>query len=310
MLHNVAHKALKNQVAWSLAKNLRFSKNELYIFNFHQVTDFPAEFVRQARISVTLENFKQIIDFINERFTIIDPQEIEKLNPTSKPQALITFDDAWSGIYDAICAILAPRKVRPIVFLNYGTIISGVDLSAARAYVIQLDSMSYSLRDEDFAKKFELELQNSNDFRNYQGDLITETQIQHLDKEYLCIFGNHLFRHHNSAQLSDNEFVESFLQNKMYLDKLVNGKGYSLFAFPFGDPNSHWTPSQLQYLLSQKNRVFFTGNRKNSISRTRATYLYGRFHLGVGGETIQQIWIKVRKSRLLEVDAILRTCGL
>lgn len=308
MLHNLVHKVLKNEIAWNLAKNLRFRKNELYIFNFHQVTEYPAEFVKESRISVTLEEFKESIDFINQIFTIIDPRELEMFHPTNKPLALITFDDAWSGIYSAIYEILAPRKIRPIVFLNYGTVISGTDLSAARAYMHKVNPESQLLEDGDFVRKFELGLSKKEEFRNYQGELITERQIQHLDNESLCIFGNHLFRHHNSARLKDSEFIESFLQNKMHLDRLLNSKGY--FAFPFGDPKSHWTRGQLQWLLSHRQKVFFTGNRKNALSKTKVTHLYGRFHLGVRGESIQQIWIKVCKSRALEVDDIIRTCGL
>jgi peptidoglycan/xylan/chitin deacetylase (PgdA/CDA1 family) len=102
-----------------------FLSSGLTVFVFHEITASPSLYQRRSESYTDPDVFKQQIRWIRDRFTIIAPTDLKQLGGTAElpgDAALITFDDAWAGVFRVGLPILEALDVPSLCFLNMATV--------------------------------------------------------------------------------------------------------------------------------------------------------------------------------------------
>jgi len=231
------------------------------VFLFHSVTDQPSEYLRTTGMWTTNSNFKKQIKWIMRNFEIIPITRL--LSPKSIPEnsAIITFDDAWLGSYEAISEILIPDNIPVCYFINFGSIIDRVDCNAATQYA-QRDLETYpSSSDVSESAENWLIYSRDIDFADFQGPLMSYEQLSELSENHLITLGNHLYHHHDSNRISDEFFTNQLLLNQRLIDQFGSKKKF--FAFPFGAASLNFEDRHLSILMKENfDLVFSTDSRR------------------------------------------------
>ena len=241
----------KNRVTREILSQIYTLKNGLTVFLFHDVTDSPSSFILETDMFSHFHQFEKEISWINQNFEIIGMYDL--LNCTiPKNAALITFDDSWLGIKLAIERVLVPLKIQSTIFLNIGTVLTGVDASALGRYT----SKSASPNDIDLnqIKDIYPESQNT-DFQVYQGKLLTYEDILFLDSIPEVTFGNHLYEHFRARELTEEEFEFQVIENHRQLKKF--GSFRPVFAFPYGDSEKDFDEHQVEFVQKKGYKIVF-----------------------------------------------------
>jgi peptidoglycan/xylan/chitin deacetylase (PgdA/CDA1 family) len=108
----------------------------LTVFVFHEITASPSEFQIRTAGYTTPDALREQIEWIRQRFEIVAPTALKQLGGTGLPTnaALVTFDDAWAGVFRTGLPSLAALDVPAVCFLNMGTVTGAPDLGAVRLY--------------------------------------------------------------------------------------------------------------------------------------------------------------------------------
>ena len=93
------------------------NKNKITIFVFHEICDYPSDFIKQNNLNLTINQFERIIQLIEKNFNLISPKDIGSL---TKPHnsAVITFDDGYLGVFKNALPYLEKKKISSLHFLN------------------------------------------------------------------------------------------------------------------------------------------------------------------------------------------------
>ena len=216
---------------------VRAGQRGLTVFLFHDVTDLPSPFSHSVGTHVSASLFLRQLSWIQDRFTVLHPLDIEhgEIPPGS---ALLTFDDGFSSFRETALPILENARLPGIVFLNMD-VVEGSPNSAALAvwssrrngYVGNPWEVSLP---EQFGRAIE-SLESPREwaaFREFQGTYLDKADLAALDGHPLVTFGSHLSNHWHSPGLTDREFEEAVLTNQARLQ--VYRHGMPWLAYPFG----------------------------------------------------------------------------
>jgi hypothetical protein len=255
--------------------------------------------MQESQMYTEIEAFRILIDFIEERFEILDPYDLKAstdLSKSDQPRALITFDDAWLGTYDAIIEVLSPKSIRPILFTNFHAVENGIDFSAF---------VSWRNRNKNSASNIELDTRIMEEFMNsfddlvfheeyykFQGELINSSQLWDLANKDLCAISNHLYRHFDCRKLDLSEFIFEFENNRKKLSVYPNFLDF--FAFPYGDPDLNSRGDQVAYLKKQKIPIFWAHSKINQFIDLEQIELS---RIGIQNENVAELWLKLRRAR-------------
>ncbi len=278
------------------SSQLRLNKG-LTVFLFHSVTDEPSEFLKSAGMWTSTKNFKNQIDWINKNFSIVSVTSLSSQGSLPANSAIITFDDAWLGSFEAIKNILIPEKIPVCYFVNFGGIIEQFDLAAVRLY-LSLNERSDRLGIEPI-NLLESALTVSKDiqFKTFQGPLMTLSQSLELIQSNLVTIGNHLYHHFDANTLSDFDFLKQLQLNQELIES--NGGTGRFFAFPFGAANINFRQRHLKILRNESFNLVF-GVNSNRLSKFVTTPPYiPRIHFSPSDMTPEDFWWATYKNQIL-----------
>jgi peptidoglycan/xylan/chitin deacetylase (PgdA/CDA1 family) len=226
----------------------------LTVFVYHDVTERPSEFLKISGDFTRPDFFEQQLDWIRERFTPIAPVDLPQLGGTRKlpaNAALITFDDAWAGVFRNALPILASRGIPSLCFVNMATIQGTPDLAAVRRYErITLTTKRSRLDDNldngkaaQVLSTIEEQYGEDTDFRRFQGDTATVDDV--LDAPGDFWLASHLFHHWDVESVSSDVFIASARQNWEALTSFPNA--LHAIATPWGR-RSEWVVDRAREL--------------------------------------------------------------
>lgn len=260
-------------------------KRHLTVFLFHDVTDTPSIFQKKCLNYTTLKNFQNCIDWISKNYNIIDIKQIEQLNTkNSKPAALITFDDAWTGQLNAINSF---TNLEPLTFFtNLGTSKTSIDIAALKNYDPR--------KVPSFGKEVNLRSDEKIEFSAWQGEIIKFEQFEVFSNKPNVTLANHGYLHYSSTELTDEEFLRNIEINESALEEL--GWVQKYFAFPFGKPITDFTLSQVK-ILKQKgyDLIFAADSRLNKLPLTGRGFI-SRVHFSPQDSKDSDFWWAANKS--------------
>jgi peptidoglycan/xylan/chitin deacetylase (PgdA/CDA1 family) len=221
--------------------------NGLTVFVFHEITDSPSEFQLVAQGYTPPAQFERQIGWIGERFQFIPPSALPQLGGTSPlPQnaALITFDDAWAGVFSVGLPLLHSLGVPALCFLNMATITGMPDLGAVRRYELREGSSAGPKFGQPVdartapavLEQVKAAYGENPDFVAYQGAIARLQELETAAREYSVWFGSHLYHHWDIASISERLFVSSLEDNARALARFDNA--LAVFATPYGRPLS------------------------------------------------------------------------
>jgi peptidoglycan/xylan/chitin deacetylase (PgdA/CDA1 family) len=280
-------------------------KKALTIFLYHEISDQPTEFGLTYNLTVSRKTFKKQVNWINNHFTVIHPNDLLNNKPLPDYPALITFDDGFLGAFVNGISYLASQKIPSLMFLNMDCIRNRKPILSSIACYLSDHSAEFEI----FAEKvsllkpyhltltpalYELFIEESggvdlNKVLEYQGMLADESVIRSYNNNEYIAYGNHLFDHWNAAALSEDEFAEQYLKNKEELSKLNNS--INMFAFPNGQPYTCFTEKNVQVLKSMgEERIFYSSGGANE---DHNIFLLNRTALTELENSKRKFWIRI-----------------
>ena len=210
----------------------------------------------------------------------------------AKPLAVITFDDAWKGQVDASKYISSKYNLPITLFLNLGTVESRIDIAALKNFnQIEIPRFNQSITISDVEKSL------ISDFLNWQGEIMTMSEIYEIDQLEMLTLANHSLHHYQAIELTDSEFLENIQFNEIGLLKLHSFRKY--FAFPFGRPNIDFDESHLEMLKLQNYEHIFSADGKLNRMPLKPHALLSRINFSPSDCRKSDFWWATNKSTLL-----------
>jgi len=250
----------------------------LTVFIFHEITASPSAFQTTFNSYTSPEVFRRQLAWISRRFTVVDPLQLRQLGGDGKlppNAALITFDDAWAGVFRVGLPILREYQMPGLCFLNMGTVDGAPDLAALRKYEGAtsrfVGSGTQRPLDAETGRRILTEIREkfADDaaFRAYQGPTATRDDLALAAGAGNVWFGSHLYHHWDLRLISVELYEQSFTQNANALSAYSNhlpafatphGYAGNQGADPFSVPTRHGA------------RVIFTGTgTQNGVTDSR-----------------------------------------
>lgn len=214
------------------------------IFLFHEVTDNPSKFQLISGNYTSKENFEACLFWISENFDVVDLKKLRDCKRAiTKPLAAITFDDSWQGQNDAIRHIVDKYNYPVHIFLNLGTVVSGLDVAASLTYYGSSTPTLLKILD-----KTVIEEMKTKDFLEWQGPVMSMDIVSELSKVTGVTFGNHSYHHYPASSLSIDTFKLNVQYNQRALEDLPN---FELnYAFTYGRPDIDYNNEHIEVLLN------------------------------------------------------------
>ncbi|MBW0177677.1 polysaccharide deacetylase family protein [Sediminibacterium sp.] len=280
-------------------------KNGITVFVYHEVTDTPSQFSLDYGLAVSTGTFRKQINWIKKNFTIVHPEQLNSNAELPHSAALITFDDGMLSSFENGLAILEEMNVPSLFFLNMGSVIERKPLISAIACFMGQQSPAFkgycssnqieppyhlTLR-PDVARVFFAENSEMNDeaILAYQGKFAEIDLVMKWSTSKNVIYGNHLYEHWNAEALSDQEFMDQYIQNEHLLSNLNNSVKY--FAFPNGQPGTCFTERHIMLLKRLGAERIFSSS--GNINVNSENFLLDRISFGNYDRTSGAMWFKV-----------------
>jgi hypothetical protein len=216
----------------------------LTVFAFHEVTATPSEFQRASEGYVSPEAFRKQIEWIGERFEFIAPTALPQLGGRRHlpaRAALVSFDDAWAGVFRVGLPILGSLDVPALCFLNMATVQGTPDLSAVRHYERvhppsagpRLDRRINADEADAVLQEISAVYQHHEDYVRFQGTTATREDLDAVLATWNTVwFGSHLYHHWDIRRISDGLFARSLRANSRALSSY--GNSLPALAIPYG----------------------------------------------------------------------------
>jgi hypothetical protein len=274
----------------------------LTVFVFHEVTESPSSYQEQWNGSITPQLFTEQVLWLRDRFRFISPTDLRQLGgqrPLPLNAGLITFDDAWAGVFRNALPILDSLRVPSICFLNMATVAGEPDLGAARAYRHGQPVTQWTSLDVRSAAELEVEIrdryQDDARFSEFQGPTATPSDLLRAADDYRIVwFGSHLFHHWDVRTIDSGVYADSLTRNAEALDPYPNV--LPVFATPHGyaggdDDHTLKVPRDLGC------RILFTGTGRQNRDADR--YVLDRVALPSRSSSWRDWWHATHRGRLL-----------
>jgi hypothetical protein len=296
--------------------------NSLTVFCYHDVSNNPSEFSRENSLNVPPDIFNFQIAHIKKSFNVIEPKQLLDQSLPSNA-ALVTFDDGFKSFFNNAVPILEEHKVPAIIFLNMGPIRGEIYWSGLIVYLCKrrpkfVEYLKTKLKfEEDKTSLFlscsrrlvEKYLEHNNeDFHEevsyYVGQFANEKDLECFSTNSYVYYGNHSYTHYVSGLMKDSELLEDIEKNTKYLRKY--GNYLDFFAFPFGQPESTFTESQVSLLLKEGiKKVFYSS--ASSLNTLPLKPLLDRIPLSSDDVSSAKIKYKVMKAWVLSTHNFLKS---
>lgn len=219
----------------------RFLTRGLTVVVYHEVTDNPSAFLKLSGGFTTPDFFERQLDWLQNRFALISPSDLSQLGGTGKlpsNAALVTFDDAWAGVFRIALPILASRSIPSLCFVNMATVHGAPDLAAVRRYERTMLASKRSQLDDDLdsAKaahvltEVEERYGENREFRRFQGATATVHDLLSAPGPFWL--ASHLFHHWDLRNVSSDVFSASVRDNWAALTPFANA--LPAMATPWG----------------------------------------------------------------------------
>ena len=282
------------------AASRRFRCNDgLTVFLFHEVTDSPSQFLKSSGMWVSKEVFQLQIDWILKNFQVIPITNLSNGVKLPRNAAVITFDDSWEGMVDAIENYLLPSETPVCLFVNFGTITSGVDIAAAEQFLTSVETKSKTKSHELISIVESLPEQDLKAFLDFQGPIANMESIQKVAESPSVTISSHSFHHVDANRLSDEEFMAEFHENDKWVRSLTEGEGRFFYAFPFGTPELNFQIKHIQMLNDQGVRYCFSGTGRRLGEFRTLPRLIPRVHFSPQDRSFGNIWWACYKNQIL-----------
>jgi hypothetical protein len=271
----------------------------LTVFLFHEVTDEPSEFLRSTGMWVSTSAFQQQVDWILKNFTVIPITDLLSEQELPRNSAIISFDDSWAGMFQAIKKYLLPREVSVCLFLNFGTIETRVDVVAAERF-LTIQGVKTKFGVENLLKSIDLlPAAKYREFLEFQGPIIGDQALLEIALNPKVEISNHLFHHIDAISLSDEEFLNDFHKNQLWVQKFSDRGSGNFFAFPFGTPGLNFEERHLNLLYGQGIQYCFSGTSHRLKKFFPSQRLIPRIHFSPEDNSSGNMWWACYKNQFL-----------
>lgn len=288
----------------NITKNI--IRDKFYIFCYHEVTDNPSIFQKKNKLFVSKNVFKKQINFLNQLFTIIDPDKL-KFARNNENSALITFDDGYYNSFNEALNFLNKLEIKPLFFLNMSSIKDLVPLLPASIEYLKSNNNKFN----NYIKKYKINEPvslhikpsqfinfenfiklNNNQINIYQGKMVSFDFLKKKQKNNTFFIADHLYEHYNCLALNKNELTRLTKKNYEILKKFKNYINF--FSFPNGVPNICFNKSNVYLIKKLKyKKAFSSGNSANLSSKK---FLLDRINLNNDDDTLNKILLKIYRS--------------
>jgi peptidoglycan/xylan/chitin deacetylase (PgdA/CDA1 family) len=255
--------------------------------SLHHLVGEVTDFERGLNLSSTREAFKSHVEFFAANYNIIDLDTLLSGKLPERP-LLITFDDTFESVFDAIREFLVPRKLPCVVFLN-PLLLDGPDsisLDRAIAFaanVMGLQKLCEALGEPQHPDILSLVRKVRNGLsaskrqelrRRILTTLVDPSKSRgaHLVKpddlkrfsDYRIEIGNHSATHVQCRSLENAEMHAELVLSREHLERL-SGQKVRSFAVPYGSEDC-LTPPILKTLRESGHKaIFLVHGRSNRI---------------------------------------------
>ena len=104
--------------AYRINPVFRYSLRQgLTVFVFHEVSDNPSEFARKYGLNLTIQNFRNQAEWINNNFNLVSPEALTANSTLPKNAALVTFDDGFELAFKNAFPILEELNIPVLMFM-------------------------------------------------------------------------------------------------------------------------------------------------------------------------------------------------
>jgi len=316
-----ALKPFSSPIKASLAKPVSFYYRKIHpdlleraltVFVYHDISDKPSEFSRKHQLNVPPALFDYQLGFIKDVFNIISPDDLLDLKIPPKA-ALITFDDGFRSFFRNALPILKLQQISCVIFLNMGPIKGEMFWAGLISYLCQKrpDFVEYlkGLLPRRFAT-FPLFLQCSKNVVNrylektgedfatrvaeFTGEFARESDLSQASIDNVVYYGNHLYNHYVPGLMEPNQLLEAFRNNSKELEKYPNYR--NVFSFPFGQPGTCFSGSQVDLLLENGAQKVFRSS--GSINFDPNSAYLDRIALTTWNNEPHKIWFQVYQKEM------------
>lgn len=244
----------------------------LTVFVFHEITDSPSEFQRTSRGFTTPEALAGQLRWISSRFSVVAPTALPRLgghDPLPGNAALLSFDDAWAGVFRVGLPILESLGLPALCFVNMATVMGAPDFAAVRRFERMTSPTHTSRLDEPLslpkARRVVAEIEqiygSDATFRAFQGSTATPQDLEQSGRSGdLFWLGSHLFHHWDATNVSADVVDTSALSNRQALQRYPNV--LPALATPYGRPLS-W-PSERASKLGVRTLFVVSGGQNTA----------------------------------------------
>lgn len=251
------------------------------IFLYHDVSDAPSRFSETFGLNAPPAVFERQIEAIRELFNVIGPAELLS-GDYERPAALITFDDGFRSYFTTALPILERHDCHSLIFLNMSPVMGEVFWSGLICYLCRsvpdfMDYLRSELGDRMTPEPF---LQCSPSLvegylakadreavyaaaREFYGEFATMADLEAASPGH-CHFGNHLFNHFNSVEMTPDELDAAYRQNREALEGFPNST--ELFSYPFGQPERCYNERTNAQIRALGARLIFSATGKISFN--------------------------------------------
>jgi peptidoglycan/xylan/chitin deacetylase (PgdA/CDA1 family) len=274
----------------------------LTVFVFHEVTDTPSEFQYGSRGYVSSQVLRRQIKWIGERFEFIAPTELARLGGTGMlpaRAALVTFDDAWEGVFSLGIPLLESLGIPALCFLNMATVAGAPDLAAVRRYERlhppregpRLDRGVSANTAEDVLREIIETYADDPDYARFQGHTATAEHLAAAASSSSAVwFGSHLFHHWDMRRIGVEVLAESVRANARALAAYRNS--LPALATPFG------VRRDIDAALFEELEISVVFTATGGQNQDESAYLIDRLALAPEPSTSAEWWYSTHRRKL------------
>lgn len=259
-------------------------QKKVIVINFHKITNKLND-INEIGTKINLTSFKETINFLNNNFQIITPDEFEnnnyKFSKNENIKILLTFDDGYRDNLDNALPVLKQFNNKAIFFISPRYISSDKkiwDEALLDFLKVKLKRISnfnfekFQINNNNISKKIfpvinhlkflsyeerDFILERNNFFNYNSSDLdicMTWSQVNELIKSGMTI-GSHGYSHSSLRYLNKENLVNEINKSKFIIEKNTNTI-CSFFSLPYGSKNDY-NDYVIQNLISSNYKKCF-----------------------------------------------------
>ena len=292
---------------------LRRLDESVTVFLLHDVSDGGAPFTKENNLCVSTELFRTQMRFVEDNFNPISMQRLLRGDVPARA-AMVTFDDGYPGVFKDALPILSGMRMPCTIFMNMAPVFGEIFWSARAIYLCQkvkgfqrflaqYSRPSFKLGHlectQELIDLYEREYGNEyvSELPSYTGPYVSLGDLKKADDDPLVTLGSHLYNHFNVKHLSNDVLKDQYDRNSKALSEF---KRYlPVFAFPFGQPGTCFSPSQASFLLHNGATRLFTGWPRPNYDHSAK--LMDRIALNSSHKSENRLWFQVVKYPVLEM---------